>query len=276
MTVAHAFRATLPLLLLTFAPSDSRAALEPAHTSAHAAAPPLLTSIAAVKQAMQRWDVQDMVQAAQGLETPENDDPNELFYRDYWRATALFHAILALGEDSANKESATLRKGLNKKAVQALKDVLIQDPNDSDSHAMITVLYGMSIHHHPLQMLRLGSALLRHRKAAARARSTNPRVSYLEGVAAIHRAGGAKDIEKAIAHLLNAEELFNAEASISQAPWEPDWGQDHNRMFLGEAYEKLGQPDLAMDWFLQASEMTPDLTRAKKGYERCRLKMEKK
>jgi tetratricopeptide (TPR) repeat protein len=268
MIALRASRMASCLLLTALAASGSN----PVRAAEHVTETELLKSIAAVRQSMQIWDAEEMVQAAQELAILETVDAKEVFYRDYWRATALFHAILALREE-ANKQATTLRKSLNKPAVQSLQTVLNHDPNNSDGHAMLAVLYGMSISQHPLQALRLGPGVLRHRKAAALGRATNPRVSYLEGVALLDRTKDAQDIEKALRILLEAETLFNQEATVSRAPWEPDWGHEHNRMFIGEAYEKLGQWAKAMEWFEQASGVAPNLTRAAEGYKRCRKRM---
>jgi len=273
MMTAHASRMSLFVLLIVLAASRSNAAPTSPHASDSEAETQLLKSIAAVRQTMQIWDGEEMVRAAKDLQTVETTDANETFYRDYWRATALFHAILALRADTANKQSTALRKSLNKPAVQSLNTVLTHDPNNSDSHAMLAVLYGMSISHNPLQALRLGPSVLRHRKAAARGRASNPRVSYLEGVALMDRSKDAQDIDKALRILLEAEKLFNQQAAASRAPWEPDWGHKHNQMFIGEAYEKLGQWGKAMEWFERAVHTAPNLTRAAEGYKRCRKKI---
>jgi tetratricopeptide (TPR) repeat protein len=81
-------------------------------------------------------------------------------------------------------------------------------------------------------------------------------------------------LSQALNTLLEAETLFEAEAKRGRHPGEPDWGREHNWMFIGEAYERLGQPDQALVWLEQACNAAPGLERAKKSYERCRKTME--
>lgn len=230
--------------------------------------------IDAIRGALRFWDWPALTQTASALQGLDTLDANDLFYRDYWRAAALFHAELIRHERDPESPSNEGYASLRDETLTAIKAVLAQRPDDSDSHAMLAALYGMTIRNQPMNALRLGPLWLRHQRAAGAGRSSNPRVSYLEGVGSVKRARDTQALAKALDTLLHAENLFERESQTSRASWEPDWGREHNWMFVGEVYEKLGEPAVAMEWFLRVIRAAPGLGRAKTGYERCRKKTE--
>lgn len=226
-------------------------------------------AIGDVRTAIIQWDAQAMARAASGVASSTDAGPEGAYYRGLWRGAALFHAVLALS-DSQVDTSADLRTSLRDQAIEALTAVLAQRPDDSDSHAMLAVLYGRQIRGRLVAAMRLGPLVAEHRQAARRAQDTNPRVNYLEGVSLLTQARNPEQLSKALEALRAAETLFKAEAVATRDSREPDWGRAHNMMFMGQAYQRLGRLTEAMAAYQQAMRLVPNLERAKRGYESCR------
>jgi hypothetical protein len=226
-------------------------------------------AIGDVRTAIAQWDVDSLTRAASRLELGRDARSDDAYCRELWRGAALFHAVLALS-DREPVASRDLQRSLRDKAIQALNTALAQQPDNSDSHAMLAVLYGQQIRGRPLMAIKLGPLVTRHREVAKRAQHTNPRVNYLEGVSLLKQAHNAEQVAAALESLLVAEKLFNAEAGTSKDYRQPDWGRAHNMMFIGEANQRLERTVQAMTAFQNAMHLMPNLERARRGYESCR------
>lgn len=233
----------------------------------------LSVAVSTVREAMLRWDADALLIAAERLESIKTSNAEAAFYRDLWRGTACFHAVLAAGHSQATQTMTSIQDRAHPLAVAALNQALRVREDESNAHAMLSVLHGLSISERPLRALQLGPRLMSHRKAAANQRAKNPRVSYLEGVSQYHRATKRADISASLKRLLEAEALFAEEAAREPPPLSPDWGRGPNRLFIGEAYERLGRFEEALGWFSKALETAPGMARAKNGYERCKKAM---
>ena len=182
--------------------------------------------------------------------------------------------ILALQDPFISPDTADQFETVVQEAVKTLKAAVAQRPEDGDSHAMLATLYGMRISRRPLTAVWLGPLVQKHLKAAKIAGPDNPRVRYLEGAGALNRARDSHAISTALDILLQAERLFAEETFAPKTSWDADWGRPQNLIFIGEAYEKLDNSEEAMIWYERALRASPTSSRAKKGYERCRKKME--
>ncbi|MBN2327238.1 MAG: hypothetical protein JXR73_08785 [Candidatus Omnitrophica bacterium] len=234
----------------------------------------LCTAVENTKEAIHDWDPKRLNQASQRLQTAVPENETEAFYQHYWRGAALFHSVLILQSTSSTSDNTKQQTSVTREAIEALKAALEHRPQDGDSNAMLATLYGMKISEQPLSAIWIGPQLLKLRAAAKSSQSDNPRVNYLEGVGLLNRAGDSQDVSDALEKLLEAERLFEAEASVPKTVWDADWGRTSNQLFIGEAYEKLEQPDQAIIWFQRVMQATPASVRAREGYERCRQKME--
>lgn len=225
-----------------------------------------------VREAILRWEFAALKDAAERLREATPKDDREAFARDYWFAAAQFHTVLIYTEPRPRDTSPSGEslKALSRTASDALKRVLAKDPKNADCHAMLATLYGLRIQASPLSALSLGPRLTRHRKAIDKADSDSPRATYLEGVGRLKNAKNPAAVSVALNILLNAEKLFASAAEKQRDTLAPDWGRAHNSMFIGEAYEKLGRPDKALEWYRKSSEAAPHPERAKEGIERCR------
>jgi tetratricopeptide (TPR) repeat protein len=226
----------------------------------------------AVRQSIRDWDFSAMTGAVTRAQALVASDDDERFHRALWTGTAAFHAVLYLRSSQDETEAARIE--MEKTAIEALNRALSLEPDSSDCHAMLGVLYGMEISRSPLRALSLGTRLRRHRVAAMRAVETNPRVSYLEGITMLNRANGDKEVEQAVDLLVRAESLFARQAGEGAASDAAGWGREHTLLFLGEATEQLGRYKEALTWFRAAERLDPRLERAGKGIERCQKRQQ--
>ncbi|MEM9799767.1 MAG: hypothetical protein AAGA20_05530 [Planctomycetota bacterium] len=229
---------------------------------------PLREAIDGARAAIRDFDLDGLRVAAQQLALVEPASNADAAARDYWRGAALFNAVLVPRDDDGDVASATSA------ATDALEETVARRESDPESHAMLATLIGRRIKANPFSAITLGSAFKKHRKASADARSTNPRVAYLEGVGRLKRAGDPDAVRDALDVLLDAERLFALEAQAERGFAAPDWGRGHNLMFIGEAHERLGEIGLAADAYERAIEASPELERAQDGYRRCRNETE--
>lgn len=226
------------------------------------------------QDAIRDWDLNALNEAARQLQAAAPENETEAFLRDYWRGTALFHAVLILRPSSSSSNENDQLTSAIQEAAEALESALKRQPGDGESNAMLATLFGMMIAERPWSAVWLGPRLLNLRSAAKSAGGDNPRVRYLEGAGMLNRAAGPRDVQAALESLLEAERLFEAEASIPKSPWDPAWGRTGNQLFIGEAYEKLGKPGEAVIWYQRVLRSMPGSARAREGYERCIQQME--
>lgn len=245
--------------------------------AADAASVELLEATAEAQSAIAAWDYRALRAGANRLAAAPARTPDGSFTRAYWLGTLRFHALLHLREreDAARFETAMddWRDG----ALDALREAVALRPDHAESHAMMAVLQGLAITDRPVSALWRGRSFLRHRKAAEEEADTNPRVAYLLGVSLLRRADSEADTREALNRLLEAAALFEqAEAGPAPRPGDPRWGRDHALLFIGIAYERLGEWSRAAVWFQKAADANPNLQRAMEGVQRCTLKTEER
>jgi hypothetical protein len=133
---------------------------------------------------------------------------------------------------------------------------------------LLGTLYGMKIGGSVLRAVRFGPRVQQHRQRALANGAENPRVMYLLGVCEFHTAGKPAAWRKALASLLEADKLFEAEQNRANTPFEPRWGRSSCLTFLGRTCEQLDQPKDAADYFSKALSMHPADHLAREGLQR--------
>ena len=236
----------------------------------------LLASIEAVRVAMQLWDFQTMTSAADELANLVVDESREEYWRKKWLGTAWFHSLLIVGEDSPEENNSAQRMVIGERAILTLNQALELQPEDSDCHIMLTILHGLAIQSSPLSAFARGPKFLKHKNAARKYGSANPRVNYLEGVSMLNQAHSDAELAEALTRLIQAEKQFAKETMVEKRPWEPAWGWDKNRYFIAEIQEKLGEIEKASDGYRNIMQDAPWIKRAQEGYERCRKQLAKR
>ncbi|MGB7748067.1 MAG: tetratricopeptide repeat protein [Verrucomicrobiia bacterium] len=186
----------------------------------------------------------------------------------YWLGTAEFHRmlqLLGLPESQANKHAA---KDALDAAVVALTQAVKLDGSHAESHALLGTLYGMKISENMLRAVWLGPHVQQEFKLALTNGTNDPRVQYLLGMSQFYTARRTASRHEALATLLTAEKLFEAEARTPAAPLEPRWGHDSCLTFIGSSYEKLGQRTEAENYFRKALALHPQDSLAQAGLKR--------
>ena len=180
----------------------------------------------------------------------------------YWLGTAEFHRmlqLLGLPQSATNKIAA---------AAEALTRAVKLDANQAESHALLGTIYGMKISENVLRAVWLGPRVQTELKLALAAGTNNARVQYLLGMSEFFTACRESSRREALATLLAAEKLFDAEAKTLPARLEPRWGRDSCLTFIGSCYEKLDQRAEAENYFRKALAMHPQDGLAQAGLAR--------
>jgi tetratricopeptide (TPR) repeat protein len=186
----------------------------------------------------------------------------------YWLGVAHFHRMLHLQNSAGATTNQAQASAALEAALAALTAALKRDDRHAESHALLGTLYGMKIGGSVLRAVRFGPRVQHHRHRALATGAENPRVMYLLGVCEFHTAGKPAAWRKALASLLEADKLFEAEQNRANSPLEPRWGRSSCLTFLGRTYEQLDRPKDAADYFRKALAMHPADHLARNGLER--------
>jgi len=186
----------------------------------------------------------------------------------YWLGVARFHRMLQLQNSAGSRTNKAPATAALDAAVEALTVAVKLDARHAESHALLGTLYGMKIGGSKLRALRFGPRAAKHRARATEQGAQNPRVHYLLGMCEFHTANKAAEWRKALATLLAAEKLFDAEAKVAPTPLEPRWGHSSCLTFIGRTNELLGQPKNAAEYFRKALALHPADHLAKEGLQR--------
>lgn len=178
-----------------------------------------------------------------------------------WEGTAHFHRLLTSQGRGAADVMAAARKALGR----ALRD----DPANAEAHALMGVIYGMSVAESPAKGLWLGPGVMSHKNRALACGGDNPRVWYLIGMSAFHGPDALGGKSAALDHLLKAEKLFEAENRRPPKPLEPRWGHSSCLTFIAKTCEALGRRPEAAAYFRKASAANPQDRLAREGLRRA-------
>ena len=250
-------------ILLLFAPQLSRG---------ETAADELTTAgIAEFTAAYQAWDASRFGAAVELFRQASTNAPANCT-NCYWLGTAWFHRMLQLQNAPANPTNAPAAEAAMDAAVEALKAAVKLCEDQAESHALLGTLYGIKINGNLLRAVRFGPRVAKHRDQATESGTNNPRVQYLLGMCQFHTAKKPAGYREALATLLAAEKLFEAEAKVPPAPLEPRWGRDSCLTFVGLTYELLGEPKNAGEYYRKALAIHPADHVAKEGLARISAK----
>jgi len=139
-------------------------------------------------------------------------------------------------------------------AVAATKKLLKQDSKNANYHAMMSALYGMQIGFSPMKGMFLGSKSERHVEKAIEIDPNNG-FAWSQNASSFYHTpsmfGG--DIGEAVKAYEKAVALFEADGELST-----NWHWLEAMTWLGQAYEKNGQPQLAMRTYERALNEFPE------------------
>jgi tetratricopeptide (TPR) repeat protein len=223
------------------------------------------SGVAEFSSAHQKWDGARFGKAAEYFQKAEALLPKSGFHAS-WRGAALFYQMLQKqsASDTAGAKAAMVS------AQSALENAVKWQADNAEAHALLATLYGMKIHKSPLQAIRLGPSLIKHRKLAEQCGPANPRVRYLIGTAQLHTAKNDPARREALTTLLAAETLFQTEARRKPVRWAQRWGHADCLSSIASCYESLQQNPEAKAYFKKALAAHPANQLAKAGLERLK------
>lgn len=205
------------------------------------------------------WDHAGFVTAMLAFEAAGTAAPTSALAH-YWLGTAAFHAALSRAssaEAGANDPAA--------RAMAALETALRLAPDDPECHALLSSLVGLQIAAAPLSAVWRGPRVSRHRQAALRLGSDNPRVHYLVGSGYYHAPGRLRDRQQALQCFLRAETLFEQEQRATRAACQPGWGYDSCLVFIADIYAAAGDGLQARAYYEKALRANPANRRAREA-----------
>jgi tetratricopeptide (TPR) repeat protein len=246
-------------ILILFAALPARAD-EPADRLA-------LAGVQEFTAAYQAWDDKRFGAAADLFRQAATNAPRSST-NYYWLGAAEFHRMLQLRTQPPSRTNTLAAAAAMDGAIVALQTALKLDERHAECHALLGTLYGMKIDGNLLRAARFGPRVQKHRNAAMRWGSNNPRVRYLLGTCQFHTAQKPPALRDALGSFLVAGQLFVAEGRQPAGPLEPRWGYATCLTFIGRTYELLGQRAEAADYFRKALARQPSDYLAKDGLER--------
>ncbi|MBN1832279.1 MAG: hypothetical protein JW896_09225 [Deltaproteobacteria bacterium] len=187
---------------------------------------------------------------------------------EYWSGTIYF--FLSLHHLFSTEKDSDKVRGIEnaKKGIEILTRSIDLSPDFSESYALRGVLRGILIKMEPLSAVRQGRKVGKDREKALVLDAYNPRVHYLTGVSfwfAPEILGGS---ERALGHLLEAEQLFEKERQTPKNNLLPSWGQSTCLSFIGDVYLSEKQNEKAFTYYEKALKVNPDDPLALKGIEK--------
>jgi len=234
------------------------------------AEPLLLAGVAEFTTAYEAWDENRFRKAAELFRQATTSAPASAACF-YWLGVAEFHRMLWLQNPPTPPTSQTnpdAASAAMDTAIAALTRAVKLEPRHAESHALLGTLYGMKIEGNLLRAVRFGPRVDKHRQQALAHGPDNPRVQYLLGACQFHTARKPDALREALAILLRAQKLFEAEAEAAHGPLDPQWGYSSCLMFIGRAYEQLGQHKEAADYYRKALARQPADHLARQGLMR--------
>lgn len=196
------------------------------------------------------------------------DSPSATATNYYWLGVGEFHRALQLLGLPASAANKTAASGALDDAVAALTRAERLNADHPESHALLGTIYGMQINDNWLCAVWLGPRVQKELKLAMATGANDARVQYLLGTSQFYCAVRNASRREALATLLSAEKLFDAETKTPATPLEPRWGRDSCLTFIGSCYEKLGQRADAETYFRKALALHPEDGLAQAGLAR--------
>ena len=175
----------------------------------------------------------------------------------YWLGVTEFHRMLQVQSLPPSASNNVAAAAGMEAALAALATAVKLEPDQAECHALLGTLYGMKIGGNLIRGARFGPRVAGHQKQALQFGAANPRVQYLLGTCLFHTAKNPARQREALAALLQAEKLFESEATTPAAPLEPRWGYSACLTFIGRTYEQLGEPARAETYYRRALAVHP-------------------
>ncbi len=217
---------------------------------------------AKIDQGIREWNPQFTLEARSIFERAIAAEPNNSWAM-YWKAYANYRlAIQALYSKERDEKAA---QQYVEDGISDLNKALEISPSNSEMLAVLGSFTGMKIQFSPVSAMWLGPKSNEYLTKSIESNDKNPRAYYLKGIGTMNTPsmfGGGAD--KSIAEFETAIALFEIERKNTPAdPLQPAWGLDDCHSFLGNAYEKVKNPDQAKLHYQKALEINPDSRRAK-------------
>jgi tetratricopeptide (TPR) repeat protein len=212
--------------------------------------------IAEFTAAYQAWDGAGFAKAAATFEHARAAQPKSVTNL-YWKGVADFHRVLQLCGDPTAQVNHQAAAAALEEALGALTQAIRLDPQHAESHALLSVVYGLSIGVRPVRAVWLGPRLSDQEKQARKLSPSNPRVLYLAGMNRYYGPALLGGKSEALKLLLAAEKQFEAEAGSPAGPVEPRWGRSACLVYIGKTYDALGKPAEAERYFEKALKLNP-------------------
>ncbi len=228
-----------------------------------------LAGVAEFTAAYQAWDDGRFAAAAE-LFRQASTNRTDSSTNFYWLGVAHFHRMLQLQNQPETATNKAAARGDMDAALAAFVRAVKLDPRHPESHALLGTLYGMKIDGNLVRAAWFGPRVEKHRKAALEFGAQNPRVLYLLGTCQFHTAKKPAALREALATLLKAEKLFEAETKVAPGPLDPRWGYATCLTFVGRTYELLNQPKEASEYFRKALARQPSDHLAQAGLARVK------
>jgi tetratricopeptide (TPR) repeat protein len=227
------------------------------------------TAIEKLHRAYTEWDIQGFKDVAELCEEVVARDPDNA-KAWYWRGTALFFATLRYlyTHDTAADTSQGLRT--IDQGIASLNEAIQINPDFSESYAIRGVLRGMRISLEPWSMVTHGPFVGKDRDMALKINPDNPRVHYLTGMSYWYAPKLLGGRQKALRHLLKAEQLFVFEASQDNEPLEPTWGYEMCLSFIGDFYREKKDRAKAEEYYTKALALNADDLVAQNGLNKLK------
>ncbi|MBD3241888.1 MAG: tetratricopeptide repeat protein [Chitinivibrionales bacterium] len=176
----------------------------------------------------------------------------------YWQGVVNFHLVSYTLFGLPRDRDTDMARTYIDRGREALEEALERAPNDAESLALWGTLTGMKVYLSPIQAPVLGPSVMRAIQDALEADPDNPRVHYLVGVSYYFTPavlGGG--VDKGLAYMLEAEELFRRERQGPPDPLAPRWGYSTCLSFIGQAYEQKGRREKARAYYRKALRVNP-------------------
>lgn len=168
----------------------------------------------------------------------------------YIKAFAHYKLAVILQHKSAF-ESATEQLH---NAIAILEHLTTQNEQDSESWALLSLCYGIIIHHIPEKTLTYGQKSLNAMHMGFKVSPNNPRVLLAKGIIELNMpamyGGSIKEASRILQKAVSSFEN-NRHSKIS-------WGESEALIWQGLAYQSLGENDKALKSFNAALVVSPD------------------
>ena len=202
-------------------------------------------------RAVNRWDVEEMLAARGGFERLLDRGGRDWLIRYYIGLADYRIAVYYMQETESEKMDPYLED-----AEQHLSQSIDEEPDFSDSFALLAAILSLKIARNPISGIWIGPRIGGIMEEAKKLNPENPRMWLIEGTSAYYRPkmfGGGIDAAKAA--LRNSIACFSSEEIADQAL--PSWGASEAFAWLGAIEMENGELDSARVHFGRALAVNP-------------------